>query len=55
MMAYQQDGDALIDGYELYSQLFQSKESLQQFYQSRYGRYRYVPEDPATRTKPIIG
>jgi hypothetical protein len=54
-MAYQQDGDALINGYELYSQLFQSKESLQQFYQSRYGQYRYVPEDSATRTKPIIG
>ena len=55
MMAYQQDGDALIDGYELYSQLFQSKESLQEFYQNRYGRYRYVPEDPAFRTKPIVG
>lgn len=43
---YEQDGDALIDGYELWSELFESKEDLEQFYESRYGKYLYHPEKP---------
>ena len=43
--AYEQDGDALIDGYEIWSQLFESKQSLNQFYDNRYKRYKYSPEE----------
>jgi|GEM_PF-1733311 len=42
---YEQDGDALIDGYEIWSQLFESKQSLNQFYESRYNKYKYFPEE----------
>jgi hypothetical protein len=43
---YKQDGAALIDGYEIWSELFESRESLEQFYASRYSRYLYMPEPP---------
>jgi len=42
--AYEQDGDALIDGYEVWSELHESRESLQEFFANRYGRYEYHPE-----------
>jgi hypothetical protein len=42
--AYEQDGDALIDGYEVWSELFESRESLAQFYANRYARYEHHPE-----------
>nr|WP_315487440.1 hypothetical protein [uncultured Undibacterium sp.] len=42
--AYMQDGDALIDGYEVYSQLFESTQSLEEFYANRYERYQHYPE-----------
>ena len=43
-MAYRQDGDALIDGYEIWSQLFEARLSLVEFYADRYARFDYHPE-----------
>jgi hypothetical protein len=43
-VAYEQDGDALVDGYEVWSELFESRESLAEFYASRYAKYEYHPE-----------
>lgn len=43
-VAYVQDGDALIDGYELWSMLYESDLSLDDFYEQRYSRFTYVPE-----------
>ena len=43
---YEQDGEALIDGYELWSELFESRDTLDQFYARRYGQYEYHPEPP---------
>ena len=43
MELYVQDGDPLIDGYEVWSQLFQTSESFDEFFQNRYARYRYEP------------
>src|SRR5262245_58935098 len=45
LMAYQQDGEPLIDGYELFSQLFESDQAPEDFFQIRYTRYLYVPEE----------
>lgn len=42
-VGYQQDGNVLIDGYELWSELFESKESLAEFWVSRYEKYTYRP------------
>ena len=44
LMAYEQDGEALIDGYELFSQLFESEAAPEEFYRDRYADYRYIPE-----------
>ena len=38
---YKQDGTPLVDGYEVWSVLFQSTESLPEFVANRYERYRY--------------
>ena len=40
---YVQDGERLIDSYELWSQLFESELSLHEFYRQRYEIYRYSP------------
>lgn len=37
---YQLD-EALIDGYELWSELFESEHELEEFYAERYGKYEY--------------
>ena len=42
--SYEQDGDDLIDGYELWSELFEADQSLGEFYASRYTKYDYVPD-----------
>lgn len=42
--AYHQDGDALIDGYEVWSELYESAEDLETFFQSRYEKYSYRPD-----------
>jgi len=44
---YQQDGEPQIDGYEIWSELFESRQSLEQFYESRYTAYLYAPEPPS--------
>src|SRR5689334_19331914 len=41
---YEQIGDALIDGYEVWSILLESRESLAEFYATRYTKYDYHPE-----------
>jgi len=43
-VAYEQDGENLKDGYEVWSELFESREDLESFWQNRYGRYEYHPE-----------
>lgn len=42
--AYEQDGDPLIDGYEVWSKLYESRESLNEFYANRYDKYEYHTE-----------
>lgn len=44
---YRQDGAALVDGYEVWSELFESRDALDEFYANRYGNYEYHPEPPA--------
>lgn len=43
-VGYEQDGDALLDGCELWSQLFESRDSLEAFYEKRYLAFAYHPE-----------
>lgn len=43
---YEQDGASLVDEYEVWSELFESKETLQEFYADRYGKYEYHPDPP---------
>jgi len=40
---YRQDGKPLIDGYEVWSELFEARLTLQEFYENRYSRYLYEP------------
>jgi hypothetical protein len=42
--SYEQDGDRLIDGYEVWSVLYEARTSLADFYAARYRRYDYHPE-----------
>lgn len=41
---YLQDGDKLIDGYEVWSELYESSDNLNQFYKKKYSKYEYHPE-----------
>lgn len=43
--SYLQDGDPLIDGYEVYSEVFEFDGDLETFYKERYARYDYTPDD----------
>ncbi len=43
-VGYAQDGDDLIDGYELWSRLYESPLSLAAFYRAKYEIFRYRPE-----------
>jgi len=43
LVAYEQDGDALVDGYELWSELFESPLDLGEFYATRYSAFDYSP------------
>lgn len=45
-VAYEQEGDRLIDGYEVWSELFESRENLESFWQNRYERFEYHPDLP---------
>ena len=40
---YEMDEDPLIDGREVWSVLFESNETLEQFYENRYMKYDYAP------------
>lgn len=40
-VTYKQDGEPLIDGYELWSVLYESDKSLEMFYKDFYERYEY--------------
>jgi hypothetical protein len=42
--AYEQDGAPLIDGYELWSELYEGRESMDEFWRRRYGQYKYHPD-----------
>lgn len=44
MEAYTQDGDALIDGYEVWSVLYESRETLSSFFKTKYRKYEYHPD-----------
>jgi hypothetical protein len=43
---YQLDGLPQIDGYEVWSELFASRQTLEQFYASRYDAFLYTPDPP---------
>ena len=43
-IGYEQDGVPLIDGYELWSELYESAEPLAAFYERRYSTYDYTPD-----------
>jgi hypothetical protein len=45
VVGYEQDGDELIDGYEVWSELYETAEDLDAFFQSRYGKFKYQPDD----------
>ena len=45
-IGYEQDGKSLADEYELWSELFESKATLEAFYAERYENYEYQPESP---------
>lgn len=38
---YQQDGMPMLDSYEVWSELFEAKQSLQEFYEGRYTKFLY--------------
>ena len=40
-LTYKQDGEPLIDGYELWSELYESDKLLNEFYEDRYKKYVY--------------
>jgi len=42
---YLLDGDSLIDGYEVFSQVFEYDGSLDSFVTERYERFRYSPDE----------
>jgi hypothetical protein len=48
-VAYEQDGDKLIQGYEVWSELYESNETLDSFWRSRYSRFEYHPYLPAAK------
>jgi hypothetical protein len=44
-LVYRQDGDTLIDGYEVWSELYEANLSLDLFYSEKYEKYLYYPEN----------
>jgi len=51
---YLQDGHALPDGYEVWSELFEDNSSLPEFYAKRYGDFEYGPGDVRPLMCPIV-
>ena len=46
LVSYLQDGEILIDGYEVFSEIFEYNGNLETFYYERYTKYDYTPDDP---------
>lgn len=44
-LAYEQDGDPLLDGYEVWSEVFEHDGDLASFVKSRYDAYEYHPDE----------
>ncbi|OZG71129.1 hypothetical protein BTA51_22385 [Hahella sp. CCB-MM4] len=44
-LAYKQDGEPLVDGYEVWSELYEADMSLNDFYRERYEKFTYHPEN----------
>ena len=44
-IAFEQDGLPLIDGYEVWSELYESSEDFQTFVKSRYDNYEFHPDN----------
>ena len=44
-IGYRQDGKPLIDGYEVWSELFEASLTLEQFYEEHHEKYSYCPDD----------
>ena len=42
--AYLQDGDPLIEGYEVWSQLYESVLDIDAFWEARHGEYTFRPD-----------
>lgn len=45
MEGYRQDDEPLVDGYEVWSMLYESPLSLDEFYAEHYGKVEYRPRD----------
>ena len=45
LIGYEQDGDNLVDGYEVWSELYETREDIDTFWESRYGKYKYTPDE----------
>jgi len=43
-LVYKQDGEPLIDGYEIWSVLYESDNALDEFYIDFYKKYEYDPD-----------
>ena len=43
-VAYHQDGGPLIDGYEVWSERYETDEDYEAFYAARYEKYKYHPD-----------
>lgn len=43
-VAYKQDGSPLIDGYEIWSDMFEASATLDEFYAKRYANFEYRPD-----------
>lgn len=52
MDGYRQDGEALIDGYEVWSTMYQSPLSLEEFYSGHYEKLAYHPPRDLRPARP---
>jgi hypothetical protein len=43
-VAYEQEGEYLVDEYEVWSELYESADTLQSFWDRRYAQYEYRPD-----------
>lgn len=45
VVGYEQDGEPMIDGYEVWSEMYETTEDLDAFVESRYKKYKYQPDE----------